>query len=131
MTSQKPGRPSDAKSDQWQEDLNPNPMAGQNHGVETNQEGRYDLTAYEIEALGSKLEGFSDEELKQIPVLKPGTRLQQGATYINLNDLQRQEYTGMGDMSVEEGDYIVPKTRVGYQLWNRLIGVENPERTGE
>ena len=114
------------QSDQWQEDLNPNPMAGQNHGVETNQEGRYELTAYGIKELHSKLEGFTDDELKQIPVLKPGTRLQQGATYIQLNDPQRQEYTGMGDMSVEESNFIVPKSEVGYELWNRLIGVKNP-----
>ena len=131
MVSQKPGNPSDRSSDEWQEDLNPNPMAGQNHGVETNQEGRYDRTADDIDELHSKLEGFTNAELKQIPILKPGTRLQQGATYINLNDPKREEYAGMGDMSVEANNYIVPKSRVGYQLWNRLIGVENTERTGE
>ena len=131
MVSQKPGTPSDKQSDQWQEDLNPNPMAGQNDGVETNQEGRYDLTAYDIEELHDRLNDFTEDELKQIPILKPGTRLQQGATYIHLNDPQRQEFTGMGDMSVEENNLIVPKSRVGYQLWNRLLGIENTERTGE
>ena len=131
MVSQKPGSPSDRASDQWQEDLNPNPMAGQNDGIETTQEGRYDLTAYEIEELRNKLSDFSDDELQRIPVLKPGTRLKQGATYINLNDPKREEYTGVADMSVDETNYIVPKSEVGYQLWNRLIGVENPERTGE
>jgi hypothetical protein len=25
----------------------------------------------------------------------------------------------------------VPKSAVGYQLWNRLIGVRNPERIGQ
>ena len=34
-------------------------------------------------------------------------------------------------MSVDETNFIVPKSEVSYQLWNRLIGVENPERTGE
>ena len=131
MVSQKPGRPDDQQSDQWQEDLNPNPMAGQNDGLRTKQEGRYDLTAYEIEELRDKLSGFSEDELKRIPILKPGTRLQQGATYINLNDPKREEYTGVADMSVDETNFIVPKSEVGYQLWNRLIGVENPERTGE
>ena len=131
MVSQKPGRPSDRQSDQWQEDLNPNPTAGQNDGMETTEEGRYDLTAYEIEELRNKLSDFSDDELQQIPVLKPGTRLKQGATYINLNDPKREEYTGVADMSVDETNFIVPKSEVGYQLWNRLIGVENPERTGE
>ena len=34
-------------------------------------------------------------------------------------------------MMVEPGQWIVPKHGVDYQLWNRLIGVDNPERTGE
>lgn len=128
MASPKPGRQDEQQSDQWQKDLNPDPVAGQNHGVETNQEDRYSLTAYEIKELHSQLESFTSEELKQIPILKPGTRLQQGATYIDVNDPQRQEYTGMGNMSVEENNFIVPKSEIGYELWNRLIGVENPER---
>ena len=33
MVLQKPGRPNDRQSDQWQEDLNPNPMAGQNETI--------------------------------------------------------------------------------------------------
>ena len=128
MVSQKPGRPHDEQPDQWEKDLNPNPMAGQNDGVQSNQEGRYNLTAEDIKELHELLDGFSNEELNKIPVLKPGTRLQQGATYINLNDPLRKEFTGMGDMSVEESNYIVPKSEVPYMLWNRLIGVENSER---
>ena len=131
MVSQKPGRPSDERSDQWQEDLNPNPTAGQNDGMETTDEGRYDRTAYDIEELRNKLSDFDEDELQRIPVLKPGSRLKQGATYINLNDPKREEYTGMADMSADETNFIVPKSEVGYQLWNRLTGVENPERTGE
>ena len=70
------------------------------------------------------LEDFSDDELKQIPILKPGTRLQQGATYINLNDPEREEFTGVGDMTVDSNSLIVPKDRVDYLIWNRLIGAE-------
>ena len=131
MVSQQSGHPSDQEPDQWQKDLNPNPMAGQNHGVETTQEDVYDLTAYDLEELHDRLSDFTNQELQQIPVLKPGTRLQQGATYINLNDPLPQEFTGMGDMSAEDSNYIVPKSNVDYQLWNRLLGVENTERTGE
>lgn len=128
MVSQKPDLPHDEQPDQWEKDLNPNPMAGQNHGVQSNQEGRYDLTAEDIKELHERLEGFSNDELRKITVLKSGTRLQQGATYINLNDPLRKEFTGMADMSVEENNYIVPKSEVPYMLWNRLIGVENSER---
>jgi len=66
--------------------------------------------------------------LQRVPVLKSGTRLEQGATYINLKDPARKEFTGMAHDSVDEGDYLVPKSEVGYDLWNRLIGVENPDR---
>ncbi|MEN9567373.1 MAG: hypothetical protein RLZZ69_2569 [Cyanobacteriota bacterium] len=45
--------------------------------METSQEDKY-LTAYEIKELHGKLEDFTSDELKQIPVLKLGTRLQQG-----------------------------------------------------
>ncbi|HEY9770178.1 MAG TPA: hypothetical protein V6C71_17090 [Coleofasciculaceae cyanobacterium] len=121
MVSQQSGHPSDQEPDQWQKDLNPDPMAGQNHGVETTQEDVYDLTAYDLEELHDRLADFTKDELKKIPVLKVGTRLQQGATYINLNDPLREEFTGMGDMSAENNNLIIPKNKVGYELWNRLI----------
>ncbi|WP_319422657.1 hypothetical protein [Pleurocapsa sp. FMAR1] len=109
--------------DEFDQDLNPNPMAGQNTGPEANQPGRFERTAKDIDKL-QQLEDFSNDELKQIPILKSGTRLQQGATYINLNDPNREEFTGVGDMSVDDNSLIVPKDRVGYLIWNRLIGVE-------
>ena len=109
--------------DEFDKDLNPNPMAGQNTGVESIQPGRFERTAMDIDKL-QHLEDFSDDELKQIPILKPGTRLQQGATYINLNDPEREEFTGVGDMTVDSNSLIVPKDQVGYLIWNRLIGEE-------
>ena len=109
--------------DEFDKDLNPNPMAGQNTGAESIQPGRFERTAMDIDKL-QHLEDFSDDELKQIPILKPGTRLQQGATYINLNDPDREEFTGVGDMTVDSNSLIVPKDQVGYLIWNRLIGAE-------
>lgn len=76
----------------------------------------------------SLLNDYSENDLQRVPVLKSGTRLEQGATYINLKDPARKEFTGMAHDSVDEGDYLVPKSEVGYDLWNRLIGVENPDR---
>jgi hypothetical protein len=68
--------------------------------------------------------------LKQLPILPAGTRLEQGATYLDLNDRQAGEFTARSDMIVEEGQLIVPKTEVDHQLWNRLRGVEEPKRIG-
>ena len=113
----------DREKDEFDKDLNPHSMAGQNTGPEANQPGRFERTAKDIDKL-QQLEGFSNDELKQIPILKAGTRLQQGATYINLNDSNREEFTGVGDMTVDDNSLIVPKDRVGYQIWNRLIGEE-------
>jgi hypothetical protein len=34
-------------------------------------------------------------------------------------------------MQAGANDRYVPKSEVDYQLWNRLIGIDNPERLGE
>jgi hypothetical protein len=127
-TPQKPGRPHDQQEDQYQRDLNPNPTAGYNIGIEGEKPGRFDRTAADLANLPAQMQDYSSADLQRIPVLKPGTRLEQGAKYINLKDPARQEFTGMANDSVDEGDYVVPKSQVGYDLWNRLIGVENPTR---
>ena len=74
------------------------------------------------------LEGITDDGLKQIPVLWDGTRLEQGATYIDLRDPQRREFRATGDMVATPEHWYVPKDAVDYELWNRLVGVSNPER---
>jgi hypothetical protein len=131
--SEKGGRPADAKPDEWQQDLNPQPNAGRNVGLEgPHPEKENDApNAYEIKELHNLLEGYTADELKQIRVLPQGSRLEQGAKYIDLNDPERKEFTGMGGMEAGPNNWYVPKTEVDYQLWNRLIGVQNPERLGE
>lgn len=127
-TAEKQGRPTDQPSDQWQNDLNPDPMAGQNHGPRTEEPGRFDRTADDIKELHERMQDFSRDDLRQIPVLHPGARLEQGSVYINLNDSDCKEFKGMGDMNAQKNDFIVPKDQVPYPLWNRLIGVDNPDR---
>lgn len=126
--TQKPGRPTDAKPDEWQRDLNPNPMAGQNVGPEASRTEKNAPTAYDIKELHEVLSDYTDDELKQIPVMPEGSRLQQGATYINLATPECKEFTAMGGMEVGADDWYVSKAEVDYQLWNRLTGVQNPER---
>ena len=74
------------------------------------------------------LEGITDDGLKQIPVLWEGMRLEQGATYIDLRDPERREFTATADMFAGRDNWYVPKHGVDYELWNRLIGINNPER---
>lgn len=117
----------------WDRDLRPNSSAGQNEGVAGIHPEKADdaRTAYDIKELHRQLSEFTDDELKEIPVLPAGTRLEQNATYIDLRAEQCKEMTARGDMEAEPENWYVPKSEVDYQLWNRLIGVHNPERTGE
>ncbi|MEW6494464.1 MAG: hypothetical protein AB1589_18400 [Cyanobacteriota bacterium] len=43
---EKVGRPTDQKPDQWQDDLNPQPMAGKNYGLEGPHPEQNAPTAY-------------------------------------------------------------------------------------
>ena len=80
-------------------------------------------TAFDVKPVHRALDGLNDEELKQIPVLEAGTRLQQGATYL---DLARGEFTATGEMAVGSGQKVVPKDGVHYDTWNKLVGRERP-----
>ena len=71
-----------------------------------------------------------DDDLKQILVQPEGARLKQGATYVDLNDLERGEFTATGDMTAGPDNWYVAKDNVHYNLWNLLIGVDTPERLG-
>jgi len=120
-------RPGEQHPEEWRADLNPQAMAGQNVG--SGGAVSADLrTAYDIKDAHRMLEGITDIGLKQIPVLWPGTRLEQGGTYIDLHDPERREFRATGDMTASSENWYVPKDGVDYELWNRLIGIQNPER---
>jgi hypothetical protein len=109
---------------EWERDLNPDRMAGQNIGIPS------DLpTAYDFKELHDTLTDFANDELRQIPVVPPGGRLKQGATYLDLCSSGRDEFTATGEMAAAPGDRLVPKGDVPYTIWNRLRGIDDPERT--
>jgi hypothetical protein len=112
----------------WESDLNPDALAGQNIGVLGPHPEDDTHTAYDVKHLHRQLHEFTDDELKSIPVLPVGSRLEQGATYIDLRAADCHEFRALGNMEAGPENWYVPKDRVGYALWNRLIGVQNPER---
>jgi hypothetical protein len=131
---QKQGTPNDRKPDKWERDLHPTVAPGRNHGLEGSHPEKEDIpTAYDLKDVHRYLdqEGYTNAELQQIIVMPPGSRLEQGATYIDLKDPQRQEFTAMGNMEADSDRWYVPKTEIDYQLWNRLTLVQNPERLGQ
>jgi hypothetical protein len=83
-------------------------------------------TAYDVKEIHRSLSGFSDDDLKQIPILPEGTRLEQGATYIDLAEERPSEVKVNAGVVARAGQYYVPKDRVPYTIWNRLIGEVKP-----
>ena len=114
--------------DVYQEDLHPDFEAGVNAGPRRSQELDMPISADLIKQMHGWLPEFTDTDLRQIPVVPLGERLQQGATYLDLADRARRPFTAMGGMVADVDHYYVPKDEVGYVLWNRLIGVTNPAR---
>ena len=119
------------QSDEFEHDLNPNPMAGQNSGMEGSHPEKDAPTARDIKEIHNQFPDLTNDELQQLPVLPEGSRLEQGAVYLDLRTLSRGEIKARGDMEAGPHNWYVPKSEVDYQLWNRLIGVTNPERTGQ
>jgi hypothetical protein len=116
--------------DEYRDDLNSNSMAGQNIGAIGRHPEKGARTAHDIKELHARFSDWPDTELKQIPVLPAGSRLEQNATYLDLAAARPSEFTATADMAAGGGQWIVPKTEVPYQIWNRLLGITNPARTG-
>ena len=112
-----PGHP---HPEEWRDDLNPDFMAGQNFAEARAEREESRHTAYDVKRAHDLVRWLTDDELKNIPILPVGTRLEQGATYIDLSHHERGEFTGLGDMEAGRGDLYVPKSEVDFELWNRL-----------
>jgi hypothetical protein len=116
LNPQQPG-----PDDDFSDDLNPEPLAGTNYGGRgaDTTEG---TPASDIKELYGRLPQLSHAELAEIPVVPEGTRLEQGKTYVDLNDLDRGEFRALASMRAEPGNRYVAKDGVSYDLWNKLRG---------
>ncbi|HYD54911.1 MAG TPA: hypothetical protein VEA99_19910 [Gemmatimonadaceae bacterium] len=82
-------------------------------------------TAYDVKEINRALaDDFTDDDLKQIPILPQGAALEQGATYVDLAASPREAFKINAGHHAEEGHYYVPKAKTPYEIWNRLIGRE-------
>jgi len=107
-------RPGEQHPERWRADLNPDAVA-------TAAPTR---TAHDVKSVHRRLSNLFDDDLKQIPVVPEGTRLEQGATYVDLNNLDNGELVARGDMVAGPGMLYVAKDSVDYVLWNVLTEVE-------
>jgi len=105
----------------YQEDLNPQHMAGQNigdGGPDSIDRGEY---ASDRKDVMTALVEFNHDELQQIPLVRAGARLKNTATYVDVRIPGDQPFTVTGVMYAPEGRWIVPKAETPKELWQRLI----------
>ncbi|MBC8140403.1 MAG: hypothetical protein H7Y38_03065 [Armatimonadetes bacterium] len=107
-------------TDSFDDDLKGNNRAGQHAGVSETRT----YTAYDIKELHEKMSDFDNGELKRIPILAHGERLEQGAKYLDLSDPTRTIFTAQGSQEAQDPHLYVPKAALDYELWNRLTGVD-------
>ncbi len=112
-----------------QQDLNPDAAAGRDlDSTSPHSKREKPRTAYDEKEAHRQLVDWTDDDLKQVPLLPAGARLEQGATYVDLRDPARREFTATGDMQVPIDGLYVPRSEVDFRTWNRLLGNRTPER---
>ena len=77
-------------------------------------------SALEVRAEHRVLRGFSDADLRRIPVLPEGTTLSRRARYLDLHDPARAEFPAEGYEVVEPGQHVIAEAQVARELWDRL-----------
>ncbi|KYF61927.1 hypothetical protein BE11_50120 [Sorangium cellulosum] len=113
---------------EYESDLNPNAMAGQNIGAPSPADDT--MPAVDLKETHVLLPELNNDELRALRIIRPGRRLEQNATYIDLNDRERGEFTVTGEKVTRPDDLIVAKKHTDYELWNRLRGLHGAKRTG-
>ncbi len=121
-------RPGVQHPEQYRVDLNPDALAGPNPGLPGAHPEKAALTAHDLKDLHRRLGDFLDDELKNVPILPEGSWLKQGATYLDLSEAHPQPFTAKGNKVAGPRNRYVPKSEVDYVLWNRLAGVQDPDR---
>ncbi len=116
---------------EFDNDLTANNLAGENHGM-SNPPNVNAQTADTIKSMHSTtLADLTNDELKSIQIVSAGTRLQQGAKYIDLNHLELGEFTATSESVAGPENAYVAKKETDYVLWNRLNQVDTPARLDE
>ncbi len=76
--------------------------------------------------LRRRLPELAADELARLAVLEPGARLDQGGTYLDLDDPGRGPFKALGGQEAGPGNRYVAKRDTDYELWNRLVGDREP-----
>lgn len=93
---------------------------------ETIRQAQLDATpANADKQLVDALPELTQEDLSQLAVLAPGTQLEQGSVYLDLEQRAAGPFKAIGGRTVNEGDRIIAKKTAAYDLWNRITGEDD------
>ena len=79
-------------------------------------------SAADDKLLHTQLFQLTSDELARLQVLEPGTRLEQGGTYVDLNRLGEGPFKALGGHEATGANRYIAKRDTDYELWNRLVG---------
>ena len=124
MTQDPVSRPAPGDHPYWQ-DLNPDFLKGENYGEHgPHPEKTTTRTAYDVKGAHDRLRSIEDDDLKEIPILPAGSRLEQGAVYFDLRHPEKGPFKALGGQVVGKDDLIIAKQRTDYEIWNRLVAAD-------
>ena len=86
------------------------------------------IAAVADKALHERLPELSKADLAQLAVLETGTALEQGGSYLDLNDLGRGPIKALGGHEAGPQNRYIAKRDTDYELWNRLAGRDDEPR---
>ena len=80
------------------------------------------IAATDDKGLRAQLPELDGNDLKRLSILTVGTRLDQGSTYVDLNDLASGPFKAMGNHEAGDANRYVAKRDTDYEMWDRLVG---------
>src|SRR5438093_5182318 len=112
--------------DRREDDLNPDRLQGQNIGPSSAEDSNA-RTAAQIKELTELLPNFRNDELKEIPIVPRGSRLKQGAVYLDLRKPASGSFQATGEMTAGPENLYVPTAEDADEHCNRVIAPRCPE----
>ncbi len=78
-------------------------------------------TADEVRSEHRILRGIPEEELRTLPLLPGGARLERGEWYLDLHNPARGEFPGSGREHVRPGQRVLARSAASRDLWGALL----------
>ena len=80
------------------------------------------VPAVDDKDLQNTLSQLNKDELARLAVIEPGTQLEQGGTYLDLNQVDKGPFKALGGHAATPKERLIAKRDTDYLLWNRLVG---------